>query len=125
MGSAHGKLMKTVRRMQFRAVYGEVEGDERWEKWYKGCKSRAGTPCMPPMPPPPAAPRTASSHPSKHALLTSLCASPKLAPLPLPQDALMAATAARERSSTQMQGSSNGAHTHRTVSCAAWRWLGD
>ena len=36
-------VMKTVRRAQFRAVYGDDDGDKRWRQWYKDCKSRAGT----------------------------------------------------------------------------------
>ena len=36
-------VMKTVRRTQFRAVYGDDDGDKRWRQWYKDCKSRGGT----------------------------------------------------------------------------------
>ena len=35
-------VMKTARRAQFRAVYGDDEGDKRWKEWYIGCKQRAG-----------------------------------------------------------------------------------
>ena len=49
-------VMKTVRRLQFRAVYGEVDGEARWSKWYYGCKGRAGALALAglgPSPPPP------------------------------------------------------------------------
>ena len=35
-------VMRTVRRMQFIAAYGQEEGERRWWEWYIKCKQSAG-----------------------------------------------------------------------------------
>ena len=41
-------VMNTTRRFQFRALYGDKEGDKLWRVWYTSCKSRAGARRRPP-----------------------------------------------------------------------------
>ena len=66
--------MTTARRLQFRAVYGNKKGDEKWRVWYTSCKSRAGAP--PRIIPPLArvARRITSPPPPSSRTLTLVCA---------------------------------------------------
>lgn len=41
-GGAYCEAVMRQRLFAFQAVYGDVEGQRRWQEWYTGCKRRAG-----------------------------------------------------------------------------------